>query len=154
MVLDRYIDFESHIKPICIEWLRYNETIVSSGQQGYVPGWGKNNTNKLHFTQFETLSNTDCIKNISSQFKSLIGTDKYCITSSIIGDGLCKKDNGSGFVISRNINNIQTYFLLGVLNYSLRNSIDECDSNQFVTFTNIQFHAPEIQSYELTFKPR
>lgn len=157
LVLNKFIRYQSHIKPACLEWQNYAQKDLRPETSGKIAGWGRVSANgtfsdDLRAITLPVIDRTECIKKVSTKYESFINGEKFCVGSPD-GDGApCQGDSGGGFLVPKDIQGIPTYFLWGLVSTSL--SKENCGTEYYVAFTNIQYHELMIREFEARFRPK
>lgn len=155
IVVDRYIEFTSHIAPICIE---YNEKgsgkISELDYVGHVAGWGIEQlkdkaSNELKFTELVTISRSKCRRDVGVNLFPFLTNDKFCAHSEKSSDDIYLADSGSGLVsTTQTIGSKAIYYLRGVISIGSTYSDFE-DNSKYVLLTNVAKHKEFIQRFDV-----
>lgn len=158
LVLKDHIEFNSYIKPICVEYdLNFNEQQVQPGLIGRVAGWGletsesKTGSLKLKVIDLPAIEYNQCKRVLSAELLPFITGDKFC-AGYTNGQSVCRGDSGGGWTYSKLIGSDTVHFLSGIVSTG-GNKAGSCDNHKYTLFTNIQFHIKMILFYESRNRP-
>lgn len=159
VILDQYIEYKTHIAPICIDYnLSYEEKFISPGSIGRVAGWGLvqsngNPSDELKMIEIPVINREQCKQSFHYSFRKFLTGDKFCAGEKNLGVGLCQGDSGGGLVFSKSSSDSkQVYFLRGIVS-SGPNKDDSCDSNEYTLFTNIAHFNDFVKTYDYANRP-
>lgn len=157
LILNSYIEFKTHISPICIEYdLTFDERTVTPGWIGRVAGWGLEESSGLpspvlKVIDLPAISRTECRAKSNKEFLPYITSDKFC-AGYLTGVSVCQGDSGGGLVFPKNIGQKTKYFLRGIVSTGA-NKANSCDNDKYTTFTNTAFFTEFILRYEVDNRP-
>ncbi|XP_055375329.1 serine protease gd-like [Condylostylus longicornis] len=145
IILDRSYPYNERIRPICM-WTGKSNVNDIVNEQGYVAGWGVakvgGKTERLpNIIESEIVSHDTCLKS-NIAFHELISNRNFC-AGYRNGQGPCKGDSGSGFMIERGGN----WYLRGVVSGSLTHVKTVCNLNEYAIYTDVAKFRKWIRSY-------
>lgn len=152
VVLDKHIEFKSHIAPVCLEYnLGPEERFVEPGWMGRIAGWGLESeggsvSDALKMIELPVVGRSECLEKVPLTFQPFLTGDKFCAGKQYEGIGLCTGDSGGGFVVPKKVNGKQYFFLRGVVSVG-QNNKGNCDSNQYTLFTNVNHYVEFIKRH-------
>ncbi|XP_055383134.1 uncharacterized protein LOC129613193 [Condylostylus longicornis] len=146
LVVNPEFIYNSHVKPVCIDWTSYFEYDLKSGTVGHIFGWGATDQNnflseELLTVDFKTLSSEQCRK---LDNRSEATAENFCGTNDK-GATACKGDSGGGFVVKRTIGGKERYTLWGVISSGIGYE-SYCTEKSLTIFTNIQYFQEPIKA--------
>lgn len=164
IVLKSYIEFDSHIGPICVTYGSTMESRMSPvSKHSRVAGWGLTRANgstgpgrlgeHLKMVELESIDRQKCIDGTDSAFRSRVTSDKFCAGYADSDISVCPSDSGGGLVLPSHERKRTVYYLRGVASAG---AITErnCDVNKYATFTDILHYETLIQTYEQRYRPK
>lgn len=159
LVLNDYIQFNSFIKPICLEYnLNFNEQQVQPGLIGRVAGWGLESSDSrtgspnLKVIDLPAIEYNECKRKLSAELLPFITGDKFC-AGYTNGHSVSRGDSGGGLVFPKQIGSNTVYFLRGIVS-SGASKAGSCDNEKYTLFTNVQYHIKFISFYESLNRPQ
>ncbi|CAD7092299.1 unnamed protein product [Hermetia illucens] len=157
LVLNEFIRYRPHIKPACVEWRSHGAKDPLPNTMGKIAGWGRVSPNGFYSDDLRAITlpvidRDECIRNTKPVYEPFVAADKFCIGSPEGVGAPCQGDSGSGFLVTKDIEGIPTYFLEGVISTSL--SRDPCSTKSYVAFSDIQYHELMIREIKGKFTPK
>lgn len=150
LYLQKSIVLHSYVRPICIDYsVRFNDIMVPNGWVGETIDCSTGNIDRLGLMQLTTIG-PDVCRNQDDE--GSLPYDKFCATvndnTNISDSGkqqmTCGINSGSGFSISKVINNQPRFYLRGVLN-AYENMCNF--EHKYLCFTNIQLYLNFIKTF-------
>lgn len=116
--------------------------------EGIVSGWGQIESsgelsNSLKILNLPTVDFLQCRNASAPSFRKYITNDKFC-AGHLTGESVCRGDSGGGLVIPRQINDVQVYYLYGIVSNGPRKE-DSCDNTKYAVFTNVYLYLSMIK---------
>lgn len=157
LLLDGFIIFRPHVKPICLEYdLRDADLILPPNTTGIVAGWGYEETGSpsedLKVIEIPYIDYHTCLAGASESYKSFIVSDKFCGGYLNLNLSVCRGDSGGGWVYSKMVNGKKRYFLRGIVSNG-ENLNNNCDPNKYTAFTSVEFFFEWILDKIIKYSP-
>lgn len=156
VILEKYIQFQAHIGPICIPYdVKYNDIIVPDGWIGRVAGFGFTKPSGqispvLKIVELPAVGHERC--RVESGGDQFLTRDKFCAGFVNLNVSVCEGDSGGGLVFPKLENARKKFYLRGIVSTGPNNQ-GSCDSNKYTTFTNILYHETLVKTYEVENRP-
>lgn len=156
LILNTYLDFSTHIAPVCLDYETSLENAITANTYGRVAGWGLESPNGLpspflKLIELPVIDRNNCIVESNPHFVPFITEDKFC-AGYLTGSSVCQGDSGAGLIFPRIVNGKKRFYLKGIVSTGANNN-GSCDSNKYTTFTNIANYNEFIKSYEIPHRP-
>jgi secreted trypsin-like serine protease len=131
MILERAIEFNEFVKPVCLD----RSPHPSTAQTGVVAGWGLNENRTVSKTPSQVtvtlVSELDCLKE-DSVYWHLTSNRTFCAGDKR-GRGPCTGDSGGGLVVEHN----GRWMLRGVVSAAVLDHTKSCDVHKYAIYTDV-----------------
>lgn len=155
ILLKQNIDFTNYIAPACMYFnFDYTRLTVLPGLTGKVAGWGKTESggvasDVLKSIEMPVVSDEECIRTSSEEFKKFLTSDKFCAGFYEMSIGVCEGDSGGGLVLK---DTDDRYYVRGIVSLGSEKQ-GSCDVDKYTTFTNVQKHMELISPLYNQYQP-
>lgn len=156
LILDSYLDFNTHISPVCMDYEVAADDAVTPNSLGRVAGWGLESSNGLpspvlKYIELPVIEREQCRAESNEHFVPFITSDKFC-AGYLTGRSVCQGDSGAGLVFDRLVNGKKRFYLRGIVSIGA-NRDGSCDNDKYTTFTNVANFTRFIKYYEIPHRP-